>query len=118
MGSVVAAPGLIICGTGAWLPRSIWDLSGLGIKCMSSVWAVGFFASEPSNSAIFYMIPMYLTTPKIVTFILLQLWLFIYFQDCKEIQPVHSEGDKPWDFFGGNDAEAETLVLWPPHAKS
>ena len=29
-----------------------------------------------------------------------------------------SEGDQPWDFFGGNDAEAETLVLWPPHAKS
>ena len=38
--------------------------------------------------------------------------------DCKEIQPVHSEGDQPWDFFGRNDAEAETLVLWPPHAKS
>ena len=38
--------------------------------------------------------------------------------DCKEIQPVHSEGDQPWDFFGGNDAEAETTVLWPPHAKS
>ena len=34
--------------------------------------------------------------------------------DCKEIQPVHSEGDQPWDFFGGNDAEAETPVLWPP----
>ena len=30
---------------------------------------------------------------------------------CKEIQPVHSEGDQPWDFFGGNDAEAETPVL-------
>ena len=38
--------------------------------------------------------------------------------DCKEIQPVHSEGDKPWDFFGGNDAKAETPVLWPPHVKS
>jgi len=38
--------------------------------------------------------------------------------DFKEIQPVHSEGDQPWDFFGGNDAEAETPVLWPPHAKS
>ena len=38
--------------------------------------------------------------------------------DCKEIQPVHSEGDQPWDFFGGNDAEAETPVLWPPDAKS
>ena len=34
--------------------------------------------------------------------------------DCKEIQPVHSEGDQPWDFFGGNDAKAETPVLWPP----
>ena len=38
--------------------------------------------------------------------------------DCKEIQPVHSEGDQPWDFFGRNDAQAETPVLWPPHAKS
>ena len=36
--------------------------------------------------------------------------------DCKEIQPVHLEGDQPWVFFGGNDADAETLVLWPPHA--
>ena len=38
--------------------------------------------------------------------------------DCKEIQPVHSEGDQLWDFFGRNDAEAETPVLWPPHVKS
>ena len=38
--------------------------------------------------------------------------------DCKEIQPVHSEGDQPWDFFGRNDGKAETPVLWPPHAKS
>ena len=26
--------------------------------------------------------------------------------DCREIQPVHSEGDQPWDFFGRNDAKA------------
>ena len=38
--------------------------------------------------------------------------------DCKEIQPVHSEGDQSWVFFGGNDAKAETPVLWPPHVKS
>ena len=38
--------------------------------------------------------------------------------DCKEIQPVHSEGDQPRVFIGRNDAEAETPVLWPPHAKS
>ena len=31
---------------------------------------------------------------------------------------IHSEEDQPWDFFGGNDAEAETPALWPPHAKS
>ena len=30
----------------------------------------------------------------------------------------HSEGDQPWDFFGSNDAKAETPVIWPPHAKS
>ena len=40
--------------------------------------------------------------------------------DCKEIQPAHSEGDQPWDFFGRNDAKAgvSTPVLWPPHVKS
>ena len=38
--------------------------------------------------------------------------------DCKEIQPVHSEGDQPWDFSRRNDAKAETPVLWPPHEKS
>ena len=38
--------------------------------------------------------------------------------DCKEIQPVHSKGDQPWVFFGRTDAEDETLVLWPLHAKS
>ena len=37
--------------------------------------------------------------------------------DCKEIQPVHSEGDQPWDFFGRNDAKAGTPALWPPHVK-
>ena len=31
--------------------------------------------------------------------------------DCKEIQPVHSEGDQPWVFFGRNDAKAEIPVL-------
>ena len=38
--------------------------------------------------------------------------------DCKEIQPVYSEGDQPLDFFGKNDAKAETPTFWPPHAKS
>ena len=38
--------------------------------------------------------------------------------DCKEIQPIHSKGDWSWPFFGRNDAEAETPVLWPLHAKS
>ena len=38
--------------------------------------------------------------------------------DCKEIQPVHSEGDQPWDFLGRNDAKAVTPVLWPPHENS
>ena len=38
--------------------------------------------------------------------------------DFKEIQPVHSEGDQPWDFSERNDAKAETPVLWPSHVKS
>ena len=36
---------------------------------------------------------------------------------CKEIQPVHSEGDQPWDFFGRTDAKAETPILWSSHAE-
>ena len=42
--------------------------------------------------------------------------------DCKEIQPVHSEGDQPSDFFGRNDAKAKlqfltTLCEMLPHWK-
>ena len=35
----------------------------------------------------------------------------------KEIQPVHPKGDQSWVFSGRTDVEAETPVLWPPHAK-
>ena len=38
--------------------------------------------------------------------------------DCKEIQPVHPKGNQPGVFFGRNDAEAETPILWPPHSRS
>ena len=38
--------------------------------------------------------------------------------ECKEIQPVHATGDQSWVFIGGPDVEAETPVLWLPHAKS
>ena len=34
--------------------------------------------------------------------------------DCKEIKPVHPEGNKPWIFIGRTDVEAETPILWPP----
>ena len=51
----------------------------------------------------------------------LELWCWRRLErllDCKEIQPVHSKGDQSWVFNGRTDAEAETPVLWPPHAKS
>ena len=38
--------------------------------------------------------------------------------DCKEIQPVHPKGNQSWIFIGRTDAEAETPIIWPPHAKS
>ena len=38
--------------------------------------------------------------------------------DCKEIKPVHSEGDQSWVFIGRTDIEAETPILWPPDVKS
>ena len=51
-----------------------------------------------------------------------ELWcwrrLFESLWDCKEIQPVHPNGDQSWVFIGRTDVEAETPVLWPPDAKS
>ena len=50
-----------------------------------------------------------------------ELWCWRRFEsplDCKEIQPVHPKGDQSWVFTGRTDVEAETLILWPPHAKS
>ena len=38
--------------------------------------------------------------------------------DCKEIQPVHPEGDQSWVFIGRTDVEAETPILWPLDAKN
>ena len=38
--------------------------------------------------------------------------------DCKEVQPVHPGGDQSWVFIGRTDVEAETPILWRPHAKS
>ena len=38
--------------------------------------------------------------------------------DCKEIQPVHPEGDQSWVIIGRTDPEAETPILWPPDVKS
>ena len=51
-----------------------------------------------------------------------ELWCWrILFEsplDCKEIQPVHPEGDQSWVFIGRTDAETETPILWPPDVKS
>ena len=38
--------------------------------------------------------------------------------DSKEIQPVHPKGNQSWIFIGKIDAEAETLILWPPNVKN
>ena len=67
------------------------------------------------------VLPMFSSRSFIVsslTFRSLLHFEFIFVYDCKEIQPVHSEGDQPWDFFGRNDAKAKTPILWPLHEKS
>ena len=37
---------------------------------------------------------------------------------CKEIQPVHPEGNQSWVFIGRTDVEAETPILWLPDVKN
>ena len=39
-------------------------------------------------------------------------------RDCKEIKPVHPEGNQPWTFIGRTDAEGEVPILWPPDMKN
>ena len=56
---------------------------------------------------------------KAVTHMWTSKHILVYlFNSLAGHQPVYSEGDQPWDFFGGNDAEAEIPVLGPPHMKS
>ena len=45
-------------------------------------------------------------------------WRLLSPLDCKEIQPVHPNGDQSWVFTGRTDIEAETPILWPPDAKN
>ena len=59
----------------------------------------------------------FFTSPNICIYVVLEKTLESPL-DCKEIQPVHSEGDQSWVFIGRTDAKAETLILWPPLAKS
>ena len=47
-----------------------------------------------------------------------ELWCWRRLLDCKEIQPVYSEGDQPWVFIGRTDVKAEAPILWSPDAKS
>ena len=37
---------------------------------------------------------------------------------CREVQPVHPQGNQSWIFIGRTDAEAETPILWPPDMKN
>ena len=58
---------------------------------------------------------------RMMLFYAFELWCWRRLEpplDCKGIQTVHSKGDQSWVYFGRNDAEAETPVVWPPHAKS
>ena len=52
-----------------------------------------------------------------------ELWcwrrlLRVLWTDCKEIQPVHPNGNESWIFIGRTDAEAEIPVIWPPDMKN
>ena len=91
------------------IPIQIWNIASLISFVFSNghvwMWELDYEESWAPNNWCFWTVVLEKT---------LESPLY-----CKEIQPVHSEGDsQPWDFFGRNDATAETPVLWPPHAKS
>ena len=78
------------------------------------------------TAKLFYKVaaPFYNSTSNIQRFQFLHILantfygLFLFFFLLEYPQPVHSKGDQSWVFTGRTDAEAETPVLWPPHAKS
>ena len=109
----------------------MWDLPGPGIEPVSSpladrflaIWPLGkplgFVSNNSHSNGMVWNCGFNIHFHKE-----LMLWTVVLEKtlesplDCKKIQPVHSEGDQPWDFFGRNNAEAETPVIWPPHVKS
>ena len=46
-----------------------------------------------------------------------ELWCWRRLLRVPWTQPVHPKGDQSWVFIGRTDVEAETPLLWPPHAK-
>ena len=109
----------------SWMPRSsffeCWVLSQL---YHSSFTFIKRLFSSFSLSAIRVVLSAFLTLLIFLPAILIPAWLhpaqhFPYESplDCKEIQPVHPEGNQSWMFIGGTDVEAETPILWLPYAK-
>ena len=93
----------------------------------SIIWCSAFFMVQLSH--------LYMTTGNTIA---LTIWTFVGKEmslvfnmlsrfiiailesplDCKEIQPVHPQGNQSWVFIGRTDVEAETPILWPPDAKN
>ena len=44
-----------------------------------------------------------------------ELWCW---RRCKEIKPANPKGNQSWIFIGRTDADAESLILWPPDVKN
>ena len=60
----------------------------------------GVLANSSASQEILFSIKTYFSSPS------------------KGIQPVHPKGNQSWIFTGRTDAEAETLILWPPDEKN
>ena len=98
--------------------RRAWPATVHGVsksRTRLSDWAHTTCIRQSQSPSLFLPASFPLSNHKFVFYICEELMVIKWMPDT---EPVHSEGDQPWDFFGRNDAKAETPVLWPPHAKS
>ena len=81
------------------------DWSDLAVAAAAAwMWELGYKQSWAPKNRCFWTVMLEKTVESLL--------------DCKEIQPVHPKGDQSWVFIGRTDVEAETPILWPPHANS
>ena len=95
----------------------VWFLWGLGFQVVTDSFLLVLFWCYNNFPLVPHHLPSHSFSLNLCIYSINILWPLLICH-ALEVQPVHSKGYQPWDFFGRSDAKAETPVLWPLHEKS